>query len=90
MAMGSKKPRSAIDEYSQIKKWPGSVLNALFFSATLFLSGTKLFVDPPAIPELQGVSRSVVNRVFIAERLLGALFSILFFLAITGMIMKST
>jgi hypothetical protein len=90
MAMGSKKSRSKIDEYSQIQKWPGSTLEALFFSATLFLSGTKLFVDPPDIPELQGVSRSIVNKVFITERLLGALFSILFFLAITGMIIKST
>ncbi len=89
IAMGSKKSRSEIDEYSQIKKWPGGILKALFFSATLFLSGTKLFVDPPAIPELQDVSRSVVNKVFIAERLLGALFSVLFFLAVTGMIIKS-
>jgi hypothetical protein len=66
------------------------VLDALIFSSTLFLSGTKLFVDPPAIPELQGVSWTTLKIVFIAERLLGALFSILFFLAVTGMIMKST
>jgi hypothetical protein len=88
IAMGSKKSRSEIDEYSQIKKWPKGVLDALFFSATLFLSGTKLFVDPPVMPALQGVSRSTVNKVFIAERLLGALFSVLFFLAITGMLIK--
>jgi len=88
IAMGSKKSRNEIDEYSQIRKWPGGVSEAIFFSTTLFLSGTKLFVDPPAIPELPSVSRSIVKKAFIAERLLGALFSVLFFIAVTGMIFR--
>ena len=90
IALGSKKTKNEVDEYSSIKRWPSNLSDALVFSATVFLSGTKLFVDPPAIPEISGVSQSFIRKAFIIERLLGALFSVLFFLAVTGMIIKST
>jgi uncharacterized protein YjbI with pentapeptide repeats len=90
IAVGSKKTKNEVDEYSPIKRWPSNLSDALVFSATVFLSGTKLFVDPPAIPEISGVSRSFIRKAFTIERLLGALFSVLFFLAVTGMIIKST
>jgi hypothetical protein len=89
-AAGSKKTRNEIDEYSSIKRWPNNLPGALVFSAAVFLSGTKLFVDPPAIPEISGVSQSFIKKAFTIERLLGALFSVLFFLAVTGTIIKST
>ena len=90
ISIGSKSSKGEIDEYSSIKRWPRNLSDALIFSATVFLSGTKLFVDPPAIPEISGVSRSFIRKAFTIERLLGALFSVLFFLAVTGMIIKST
>jgi hypothetical protein len=57
------------------------------FSSTLFLSGTKLFVDPPKLPEETG-KISGVKFIYYTERILGALFSFLFFVAITGMIIR--
>jgi hypothetical protein len=64
---------------SQLKE--GSLWwHALIFSLTVFLSGTKLFIDPPELPILQGRSKSLIKRAFIAERALGAFFSILLFL----------
>ena len=61
---------------------------AMLFSATVFLSGTRLFVDPPALPVLEGRLASHARAFFIAERVLGALFSILFFLAIGGTVVR--
>jgi hypothetical protein len=57
-------------------------MKGLIFSATVFLSGTRLFVDPPEIPEPTKWSRSFVKSMFTLERVLGAFFSILFFLTI--------
>ncbi len=78
----------AIDEYPLSQSWPENISESLIFSATLFLSGTKLFVDPPNIPILHGVSGSFMRKVFAIERVLGALFSIMFFLALTGMVIR--
>ncbi len=61
---------------------------ALIFSITVFLSGAKLFVDPPKIPEISGVPNIIINIIFNFERLLGALFSILFFLALGETILR--
>ena len=55
----------------------------LAFSVTVFLSGTKFFIDHSAIPKIEGHSRSPINKAFVLERLLGALFSILFFIAVS-------
>jgi hypothetical protein len=84
----ARKPENEADEYIIAKKRPGNVLDALFFSATVFLSGMKFFVDPPFVPELQGISKFWVRKVFIAERVLGAFFSALFILALTGMVLR--
>jgi hypothetical protein len=61
---------------------------AMIFSATIFLSGTELFIDPPEIPEMPRWSRFQVKVAFTAERVLGAFFSILFFLAIGAAVVK--
>jgi len=76
------------DEYYTAKKWPRGLSEAVFFSSTVFLSGTRLFVDPPAIPEPQKTDFSLTKKLFIIERLIGALFSLLFFLALTGMVIR--
>jgi len=60
----------------------------MLFSATLFLSGTRLFVDPPAMPRLEGWLATYSRSFFIAERVLGAFFSILFFLAVSGTVVR--
>jgi hypothetical protein len=64
-----------------------AIADAMIFSATLFLSGTRLFVDPPQMPEVQR-HQSLAKAAFIAERVLGAFFSILFFLAISGTVVR--
>ena len=61
---------------------------AMLFSATLFLSGTRLFVDPPAMPKMEGRLAAHARSFFIAERVLGAFFSILFFLAVSGTVVR--
>jgi hypothetical protein len=61
---------------------------ALIFSVTVFLSGTKLFVDPPDMPSLQGRSESMMKKAFTVERVLGGFFSILFFLAIGATVVR--
>ncbi|HNX09255.1 MAG TPA: pentapeptide repeat-containing protein, partial [Methanothrix sp.] len=63
-------------------------IDAMIFSATIFLSGTRLFVDPPKLPELPRWSKSTTKFVFTAERVLGAFFSILFFLAIGATVIR--
>jgi hypothetical protein len=62
--------------------------DALIFSVVVFLSGTKLFIDPPEIPELQRLSRSLAKIVFTAERVLGAFFFILLFIAIGATVVR--
>jgi uncharacterized protein YjbI with pentapeptide repeats len=83
------KPRD-VDEYSPPNS-RSSIFRLFFdefrFSSTLFLSGTKLFVDPPELTEKKG-KMSGVKFIYYTERILGALFSFLFFVAITGMIIR--
>jgi hypothetical protein len=78
----------AIDEYDHVRNWPSSLREAISFSATVFLSGTKFFVDPPVVPVLPGRSQSLIKRAFLFERLLGAFFSILLFLAIGATVVR--
>jgi len=70
--------------------WGGlrAVADAMLFSATVFLSGARLFVEPPAQPEVLRLSANRVKWAMIFERVLGALFSILFFLAISGTVIR--
>lgn len=78
------------------REWPpdspskkgGLWRKALIFSLTVFLSGTKFFIDPPNVPFLIGSSESRIKIAFTAERALGAFFSILFFLAIGATIIR--
>lgn len=79
---GEKKRKTSLDE--QLRALGGAML----FSATLFLSGTRLFVDPPAMPRLEGWFAAHARSFFIAERVLGAFFSILFFLAVSGTVVR--
>jgi len=63
-----------------------AVIDPFLFSATIFLSGTKFFIDPPQIPESFDKSTPLVNRAYSLERILGGIFSLLFFVAIGSMI----
>lgn len=60
----------------------------MIFSATVFLSGMKLLVDPPAIPKIEGRSTSTVKRMFILERLVGMIFFVLFIIAWSGSVVR--
>jgi hypothetical protein len=62
--------------------------DSLLFSATIFLSGTRFFVDPPMLPEMPRWAESTTKFVFTVERVLGAFFSILFFLAIGATVIR--
>jgi hypothetical protein len=73
------------------KNWMSKVRllgGTMLFSATIFLSGTRLFIDPPVIPEMSRWSKSKTKMIFITERVLGAFFSILFFLAIGATVIR--
>jgi hypothetical protein len=64
--------------------------NPLIFSIAIFLSGTKFFIDPPTIPEsMQKISLGTAKSVFIVERALGAIFSVLFIIALSRSIVGS-
>jgi hypothetical protein len=60
------------------------LLSIIIFSTTVFLSGMKIFVDPPAIPKIEGRSNSTIRRLFILERLIGMIFFVLFIIAWSG------
>ncbi|MDD1741134.1 MAG: hypothetical protein LUQ51_04050, partial [Methanothrix sp.] len=62
----------------------------LGYSVTFFLSGTLFFIDPPALPKIEWRSRSMIRKAFILEKGLGALFSALFFIAISGTIVRAS
>jgi hypothetical protein len=71
-------------------KWYRDLLKPgpYLFSAAVLISGTRLFVDPPKIPESPRWSRYFINGMFILERVFGAFFSILFFLAIGATVIR--
>ena len=78
------------DSLKDGEEWvDGDATDILGFSVTVFLSGTKFFIDPPALPKIEGRSRSSIKKAFILERVLGALFSVLFFIAISGTIVRA-
>jgi uncharacterized protein YjbI with pentapeptide repeats len=100
--IGQRRREIAMDEYSSMwnkvekesyfknRMWDKIrlILKPFIFSTTLFLSGTKLFVDIPETPEIPGLSQSLIKCIFTMERILGAFFSILLFLAIGGTIVR--
>ncbi|OPY50708.1 MAG: hypothetical protein A4E49_02599 [Methanosaeta sp. PtaU1.Bin112] len=65
-----------------------SLLNAMNFSVIVFLSGTKFFIDPPEIPYVQRLPKTLTKCIFIAERVLGGFFSILLFIAINATVVR--
>ena len=64
------------------------LLDPFSFSATIFLSSTRLFIDPPEIPKSLRLSPSSAKGMFTLERILGAFFSILLFIAIGGTVVR--
>jgi hypothetical protein len=60
----------------------------LRFSMRAFLSGTKLFIDSPIIPKKLKASHPSLEAVLTAEKVLGALFSLLLFLAVSKTIIR--
>ena len=67
----------------------GDLTDILGYSVTVFLSGTKFFIDPPLLPKIEERSRSRMKKAFILERALGMQFSVLFFIAISGTIVRA-
>lgn len=57
------------------------------FSFTIFLAGTRLFIETPQLPK--AISSTWAKRLFWAERVIGAIFSLLFFLAISNTVLSS-
>jgi uncharacterized protein YjbI with pentapeptide repeats len=53
------------------------------FSFLTFLSGTKLFVNAPNLPEISGKRKDLFNSLYILERILGGILFALFVLALT-------
>jgi hypothetical protein len=64
------------------------LLDAIKLSLNIFLSGTKLFFDPPEIPKRLTGSRIWMKRIYLVERTLGAGFFFLFFFAISKMLLS--
>jgi uncharacterized protein YjbI with pentapeptide repeats len=62
------------------------LINAVLLSGSIFLSGTKFFIDPPDIPEALEKVTPWVSRMFKLERFLGGVLSILFLIAIGSVI----
>src|SRR5690606_34012347 len=52
-------------------------IESFLFSAAVFLSGTKFFIDPPRIPASYDESGKWVNKIYSIERFLGGIFSLL-------------
>jgi hypothetical protein len=71
-----------------IKKEIILVKDAFIFSVLLFLSGTRLFVDPPKTPGLPGKSRRLAGIMYFSERALGALFLALLLISISKTIIR--
>ena len=84
--IGRSKPAGIIDEYNSTEDWfhnMRSIKEASRFSIIVFLSGyglsyiTQFFVGSPNIPELSGWLGTLIKCIFIIERVLGVILSIL-------------
>lgn len=67
---------------SSIKNEIPMLLEALSFSMTVFLSGTKIFIDKPNTPDMPGRVKYLAAG-FALERIIGAVIVILIFVAIS-------
>jgi uncharacterized protein YjbI with pentapeptide repeats len=63
--------------------------DSLVFSILLFLSGTRLFVDPPKLPGFPANSSRLASIMYFSERILGALFLALLLISISKTIIRS-
>jgi uncharacterized protein YjbI with pentapeptide repeats len=63
--------------------------DSLIFSILLFLSGTRLFVDPPKLPGFPAKSSRLASIMYFSERILGALFLALLLISISKTIIRS-
>lgn len=90
-------PEENCDEYNWNEYWQTAqdmslkanlsrIAAAFLFSATIFLSGTKFFIDPPKISEELKKLTPWAMRMYNLERFLGGAFSILFFIAIGSIV----
>lgn len=72
------------------KEWfDGNLIGIISFSALVFISGTRFFIEPPEVPGPSTEHYLLIKAAFIMERVLGALFSIMFFIAISGTIVRA-
>jgi hypothetical protein len=62
------------------------IINAIMLSGSIFLSGTKFFIDPPDLPEALEKVTPWVSRMFKLERFFGGVLSILFLISIGSVI----
>jgi len=62
------------------------IINAIMLSGSIFLSGTKFFIDPPDLPEALEKVTPWVRPVFKLERFFGGVLSILFLISIGSVI----
>ena len=88
--MGNSTDEEGINHSKRLNIWNKihRLLDPFLFSATIFLSSTKLFIDPPEIPKTLNWSPSLAKDIFTLERILGAFFSILLFIAIGGTVVR--
>jgi len=70
-----------------LKKILSILAISLKFSITVFLAGTRLFIEVPQLPKR--ISSTWAKRMFWAERALGAIFSLLLFLAISNTVLSA-
>jgi len=66
------------------RKGIAKVADPYLFSAKIFLSGTKLFVDPPKYRKPPGWRGSAVKILFVGERTLGMMLFFLFIFAVSA------
>ena len=59
------------------------------FSAAVFLSGTWFLIDAPDIPDMPERSKHLAKHIFSLERILGAIFTSLFLLAISRTVIRA-
>ncbi|HII05812.1 MAG TPA: hypothetical protein HA349_00410 [Methanotrichaceae archaeon] len=82
--------RRSIFEMDSTKRRPdlrediAKIADPFIFSAKIFLSGTKLFVDPPKYRKPPGWHGSLVKTLFIGERTLGMILFFLFIFAVSA------
>jgi hypothetical protein len=76
--------KSSIKSYINYRFY--EIINAIILSGSIFLSGTKFFIDPPDIPDALEKATPWVSRIFKLERFFGGALSILFLISIGSVI----